>query len=74
MSFGVEPAAGWNFSDIHAGHALHAVKIDEASVAAHARPRCHGDIPEILDSIAVDHRNALASHPFKVRGLLKRCH
>ncbi|HME62978.1 MAG TPA: hypothetical protein VKH62_17175 [Candidatus Binatia bacterium] len=74
MFLAFERASGRNLADIHAGHALHAVKIDERSIAAGAGPRRHRQIADIFHAVAIDHWNILARHPFEVLGFLKGCH
>src|SRR6266508_1664594 len=74
MPFGLKGATRGDLADVHAGHAFHTVKVHEGGLAARARPRRYGDLPDILDSITVDHGNALAGHPFKIGSLLKRRH
>src|SRR5215468_11466198 len=74
MLLGLEGAASGNLSRIHAGHALHPVKIHKRRPPSRAIPLRHLDVPDIFQSIPLNDRNILSLHPLKVSGLFKRRH
>src|SRR5262249_45849079 len=68
MPLRVERSARRYFRHVHAGLSLHAVEMDESSVAAEASPRTQLQVTDILDAKAFDNGNTLALHPLAIAG------